>query len=661
MEIKALSLVLSIVLSLAALSAEIITIGTGEVLNQGLPIEPVARYSYSQQLFMPSEIACSGQITSLGFRYHAVSNFFYPGINQWKIWLGHSQRSLMNSWIPLDSLNLVYDNALQVNDFTAGLPGDGWLVITLEQPFFYNGTDRLIVAVDENSSEYGSTSDDFYCTSSGQNYAIQYQNATINPDPDSPPTTGYSLKTHRSNLQIGIEALHYIPVQPLPVNGASGVAINGNLSWTSLCSSFDLKLGTQSDSLQILATGITTTFWQLESPLAFGQQYFWQVIGHQDTQLYPSAIWSFTTLSEPCSPPLNLSGSSDGSGVSLVWQAPSTGSASYYKIYRNSAYLSNSVNTAFWDAAVQQNNTYFYYVTAVTASGSESSPSNLISVSVPYTGEVPILQQGFESCQAFSQLIQGWQNLDLDGSITWDWPQHSFPGEGSAFAWCVFEPLEVQPPLTEVMPYQGAKMAVSLSATNPPNNDWLISPAIHLGASGTLKFMARSADPSFGNERMQVLLSNTDGNWTSFKTLHTQPFIQIPGTWMQYNYDLSSWAGQRVWLAWRCLSVDALALCLDQIEVFSEGGWVGVSDDYLTAPEFISYPNPSMKSFSVYCKNNERFSLELYNLRGQRFFKADNLVSFNSLETGLKLCNGIYILRLSSASSSKTIRQIILK
>ncbi len=661
MEIKGLIAVFVLVASLSCLAAEIVTIGTEQVVNQGLPIEPVARYSYSQQLFTPAEIGSPGMIAALGFQYHAVSSYFYPGINQWKVWLGHSNRNAMDSWMPIDSLTLVYDNTLQTSDFTAGIPGTGWLVITLAQPFYYNGSDKLVVAVDENSSEYGSTSDDFYCSLYTQQFAIQYLSASVNPDPANPPTAGYSLKIHRSNLQITIQALHYTPVQPEPQDGATGVAIDGNLSWVSLCSSFDLKLGTHPDSLQTLSTGINTNFWQLENPLAFNRQYFWQVIAHQDSQLYPSAIWSFTTLSEPCSPPQNLSGSSDGSGVSLNWQAPISGTASYYKIYRNSAFLSNSVVTAFWDAAVQQDHTYFYYVTAVTASGTESSPSNLISVSVPHTGEVPILFEGFENCQSFSQQFTGWQNLDLDASPTWQWEQCSFPGEGEAAGWMVFAPSQTDPPLTAFPAYAGGKMAVSLSAMYPPNDDWLISRAIHLGTSGLVRFRARSADTDYGYERLRVLISTTDSNIASFTALHAQAFLQVPYVWTEYSYDLSAYAGQRVYLAWNCRSVDALALGLDNLEVYSVDGWVGVSDSYLPAPEFISYPNPATSGFGIANKSGKPFRLELYNLKGQKLFAADRLSSFSSVEHGLQLPSGIYFIRIRQNNRENTLKQVILK
>jgi hypothetical protein len=80
-------------------------------------------------------------------------------------------------------MQVVYNNNLQETDFLNGLPGNGWLVIQLETPFLYDGIDALLLAVDENSIGYGSSSDDFSCSSCLLNYAIQYQSSHINPDP----------------------------------------------------------------------------------------------------------------------------------------------------------------------------------------------------------------------------------------------------------------------------------------------------------------------------------------------------------------------------------------------------------------------------------------------------------------------------------------------
>jgi len=649
-----------LVILCASLLCETISIGSGTVLNQGLPIEPVARYTYSQQLFMADEIGCGGIITSLGFHYNVSSDLFFDGNRQWKIYLGHSNRTVMSAgWVPIDSLSLVYDGMLSESDFTAGLPGNGWLQIALSNTFSYNGNSNLILAVDENGSDYGSTSDDFLCTYEAAQLAVQYQSANYNPDPYSPPVSGFSYKTHRSNLQIGIEALHYIPVQPNPANGSANVPIDGNFSWQSLCQSFSLRLGTHPDSLQVVASSHPLPFWQPETPLNYDQQYFWQVTGVYYGQQFPSPIWSFSTSGEDVSPPQQLSCYYNGTAVVLSWQVPLVGNVHYYKLYRNTAYYASGAETNFVDSAITPNLTYYYYVTAVNLSGTESGTSNLASVTIPAAPPEALLYNGFEACLSFSSAIPNWQNLDCDTSLTWSWDNASFPHEGEALAWLCFTPSETTPPLTNCSPYQGSKMLMAMSSLNPPNNDWLISPAIHLGQNPSLTFYARSAFAEFGLERLRVLISTTETNPASFSSLHAASYLSVPVAWTLYNYDLSAYQNQRIFLAWNCVSVDAFALFLDELKLNSTGGWVINSDELIPTAAFGTYPNPCIGSFALDNKSQQPFSLEVYNLKGQCLYRASNLVSFDS--TQLLLSSGLYLLRISQNSKHYVLKQVVLK
>ncbi|GAB1468465.1 hypothetical protein MASR2M64_11940 [Candidatus Cloacimonadota bacterium] len=640
------------------LGAELISIGSGTVLNQGLPIEPVARYSYSQQLFMTSEIGVGGTIDTLKFQYNVASQLFYEGNKQLSIWLGHSSRSTMNSWVPVDSLYPVFSGTLNLTDFSAGIPGNGWLKITLTQPFMYDGIHNLVLAVDENGAQSGSTSDDFYCSNSVYQRAIQFQHQTINPDPANPPATGFSLKTHRSNLRISMQAEHYLPVQPFPFNGATDVPVHIELTWVSLCSSFSLNFGTHPDSLALIADNIPGAMWQMEGTLLQNKQYYWQVTGDQQ---YLSPIWSFTTAGEPISAPQNLSGFYGGQSVQLSWQAPQTGSAQSYRVYRNTALLGETPLTTYADANVSVGFTYYYHVTAVNSTASESPASNLVSVTIPNLPPNMVINQGFEALAPFSSNIPDWQTLDLDGSQTWSWDNINFPGEGAALSWLCFCPGQTTPPLYDLSPYSGTQMLMAMSSLNPPNNDWLISPAVHLTQSASLTFKARSAVADYGLERLRVLVSTSDTNPASFTAINQGSYLAIPAEWTNYPYDLSAYAGQRIYLAWNCVSVDAFALFLDDIQLSSVGAWVNNSDDYLPAPAFNSYPNPAKSSFNINNKSGEPFSLELYDIKGRKIYADKGLTDFNSNNISTPLASGIYFLRIHQKDKSWVLKQVLTK
>ncbi len=655
-----LLLLLIMIIPLASWS-ELISIGEGTVLNQGLPIEPVARYSYSQQLFLAPEIGVGGVIDTLYFHYQVSSQLFKPGNKDIKVYLGHTGRTLMQSWFPVDSLSLVFNDSLTAFNYPNPLPGNGWMRIALSNPFLYDGLQNLILAVDENTPDYGNTSDDFYCSNVSLQRAIQYQNHQINPDPANPPGTGYTLKTHRSNLRLSMQAHHYIPVQPDPLNEANGVSLYPTLSWTSMCDTFDLSFGTHPDSLVILASSIPGNMWQMESPLQYNKHYYWKVTGYYNSQSYLSPIWEFTTVGEAISAPCNLSGYYNGQQVQLTWQAPLTGTAQYYRVYRNSSFYVSTEQSNLNDANVTSGFTYYYYVTAVNPTATESVASNLISVTIPVVQPDLIINQSFEAISAFSVNIPGWSTLDADASLTWAWDTVSFPHEGEAYAWMIFSPQETTPPLLGVSAHSGSKMLMCMSSLNPPNNDWLISPQIHLGQTGTLSFHARSAVSDFGLERLKVLVSTSGTAPTDFAAINPGNYLSVPASWTEYSYNLAVYGGQNIYLAWNCISVDAFALFLDDIKLVSNGGSVGIDDALAPTPNIVNMPNPAHDDFTVKSNEGSTFALEIYDLRGRKLYSQGDLTTFNSKEQNISLASGLYFLRVTQGGSSRMLKQVIVK
>ncbi len=188
-------------MSLCLLNAQMVSIGSGNILHQGLPIEPLARFSYTQQLFYASEIGMAGEITHLAFQYNVQSNLFFAGNKDWKIYLGHSDLNTMQNWVPVSGLSLVFNGSLSHDYFDSPLPGSGWLTIPLQQGFLYDGLSNLILAVDENTDGSGSSSDDFFCREMASIRALNFQSMNVNPEPENPPDT-INYKHYLANLRL---------------------------------------------------------------------------------------------------------------------------------------------------------------------------------------------------------------------------------------------------------------------------------------------------------------------------------------------------------------------------------------------------------------------------------------------------------------------------
>ncbi len=545
------------------LSANTVTIGTGNVLHQGLPIEPVARFSYSQQLFYSSEIGQSGEISQIGFQYNVTSESFLQGNKEWKIYLGHSDLSELSDWVPTSQFSTVYHGILSADYFAAGLPGIGWLTIPLDQSFSYDGFSNLIVAVDENTDGQGMTSDDFFCTQMSNTRALNFISMSVNPDPDDPPANPVS-KSYISNLR--------------------------------------LHLGSISD---------------------------------------PAA-------------PRNLYGYFLDGAIMLFWDAPPLNQPEGYRLFRDGSVYSETSGESFIDQDLIPGASYQYSVQALYSSGEVSPHSNSVLITVPQAGQDLILYQSFEAYPPFSTELPGYQILDLDGSDTWGWDHASWPNAGAPQGWIVFAPASTTPPVTDITVPSGVKMLMSASATNPPNNDWLILPNLHLGSGAKLRFVARSYTPAYGLERLRVLVSATDALPSSFSLLHPEDWLLVPASWTEYVFDLAAYENQDVYLALNAVSLDALALFVDDIVVEAESGHVGINVPEARLPR--PYPNPSNKHFSL--KSDASFDLDLFNLRGQRISSARAVRSFDS--SALSLSAGIYFVRIRQDVRTQTFKQVII-
>lgn len=545
-----------------ALCAQAIQVGNGTYLNQGLPIEPLARFSYSQQLYYGTEIGQSGIISQLSFQYNIASSGFLNANSNWRIWLGHSTQNSLSNWVDISSLSEVYQGNLQFEYFSNGLPGSGWLTIPLNSPFTYDSSQNLIIAVDENTEAAGHSSDDFYCFTTSNNRALLAIHNSINPDPSQPPTP--TLKSYLSNIR-----LHFSAAEDAPQN------LYG-----------------------YHAQGQNRLFWEYP---------------------YPTQVAAF-------------------------------------RIHRNGLFLSETSTPSYSDSDISAGYTYYYKVQARFADVNLSGFSNSIQITVPEAGESRLIDESFEVYPAFSTELLPWHTLDLDDSPTWLWDFASFPHTGEKLSWLVFNPSQSTPPLNDISPNSGSKMLASLACMQPPNNDWLISPSIHLGTQATLSFKARSYTSAYGLERLKVLISTTGDTPAAFQPLHAANYLEIPATWTTYTYELSQYASQDVYLAFVCVSLDALALFLDDIVLESQGGYLSNTEQLSPALRVINYPNPARGSF--YLKSPETFDAAIYNLKGQLVHRQEATKSFDSKE--LKLSPGIYFIFIKSGNERYTLKQVVL-
>lgn len=184
-------------LSIAVLAVNLfysqVTIGSGTRTdsNVGLstPISIYYGYSLSQQIYLASEIGPAMNIQQLKF-YVQNPITSLSNTAQVDVWIGHTNSTSFQNvvsttgagWIPVSQQQKVLTTG------TLSYTGNE-VTITLATPFAYNGTQNLVITVDENAPGHNGNTYPFYQTVDYTNdVTLINRSDTVNPDPLNPPT-----------------------------------------------------------------------------------------------------------------------------------------------------------------------------------------------------------------------------------------------------------------------------------------------------------------------------------------------------------------------------------------------------------------------------------------------------------------------------------------
>ena len=120
-----------------------VTIGSGTLTGQALPIEPYYGYSYTQSIYDSSTINAFGSIT--GVNYYATPQTTLVNSSGWVIYAALTEKTVFDGdqdWIPISEFTQVFEGNPSIEE--------GLVTITFDVPFEYNGTSNLVLAVEEN-------------------------------------------------------------------------------------------------------------------------------------------------------------------------------------------------------------------------------------------------------------------------------------------------------------------------------------------------------------------------------------------------------------------------------------------------------------------------------------------------------------------------------
>ncbi len=268
-------------------------------------------------------------------------------------------------------------------------------------------------------------------------------------------------------------------------------------------------------------------------------------------------------------------------------------------------------------------------------------PTNLQAVVGPYddvqlTWNAPAgdgFEDDFESYDDFAIDFSPWTNIDVDGSTTYGMTDIDWPNAFAEQSFIIFNPLQTTPPVDDIIPHSGDKLAACFAATAPPNDDWLVTPMVNVAAGSNLSFWAKSYTADYGLERFRVGVSTTGIDPADFTIISEGDYVEAPvEEWTEFNYDLGAYAGQSVYVAIQCISNDAFILLVDDF-------YIGASKSTIAYNSGTSVVGKATKSISYNAKpiinpvetsyNSRNLNVELL---GYNVYRDDVQINANIVE-----------------------------
>lgn len=196
-----------------------IVIGEGTATDSYLPSYNYYKYGFSEQIYTADEIGGAGTITSIGF-YNAGAE----KTRSYDVYLAHTDKNAFTDgtdWVAISDDALVFSG-------TVTMAPDMWTTIYLTTPFEYNGTQNLLVVMDDNTGSY-TNQPHMTCrvfdANGSQALTIWGDGSNYNP---AAMTASGTLKQVKNQVRMEIEwagDMHHVTVAAEPADG--GVVTGG--------------------------------------------------------------------------------------------------------------------------------------------------------------------------------------------------------------------------------------------------------------------------------------------------------------------------------------------------------------------------------------------------------------------------------------------------
>jgi len=298
---------------------EFTVIGEGTSTTNYNPTHTNWKNSFTEQIYSPSEIGGAGVINSIAFNQTSRSC-----TRTLDVYIGTTSKDEFSSttdWIATSGLTQVYSGSYSFS-------GSGWQTITLSEPFEYNGSDYLVVAVSDHTGSYPGSSSFYYTTTGKYTVLYAYRDNPNEAYPHANPTFAASSRTkNRNNIKLGIQYAECLTGECVPPTVAITVGPDDNNAKADLTFSGDenefgyicVTQGTTPNIANgVTVTGNTATITPLVPETAY-DLYVYSVCNNTPGRM---VRYGFTTPFVPTCKPQTGFATSDVTytGATVVWE-----------------------------------------------------------------------------------------------------------------------------------------------------------------------------------------------------------------------------------------------------------------------------------------------------------------------------------------------------
>ena len=205
------------IVTTTAVPGDCLTIGNG-MSTGNMPVTNF-NYAYTQMIYTADNFNNTGNITSMKLKRSSYANV----MNNMTVYLGTTSKNTFSSasdWVEESAFTQVYSGSFAT--------GSEWLELTFDEPFAYDGSSNLVVAISNAHNDWHNIQNFYYTSAS--NTVLTRRNDDIASYAEHPGTqAGQSPSSERTNIQFCFEPQGCPQVRNLAASEVT--AHSAEISW----------------------------------------------------------------------------------------------------------------------------------------------------------------------------------------------------------------------------------------------------------------------------------------------------------------------------------------------------------------------------------------------------------------------------------------------